>query len=447
MKKLNLFLVSMALSCSFVYAQQETLRIDSLVAAYVDEADFTGSILVAKGGKILLKKGYSFSNKETATANEPATVFNIASLTKTFTAALILKLQEQGKLSVNDKLSKFYPGYPNGDKITVHHLLTHTSGIANYTDDNNFRLLDQTKEVSLEKMIAFFKDKSLDFEPGTKFRYSNSGYTMLGYIIEKLTGGSYALALDRYIFKPLGMQRSSFGPPTESRNNAKGYGMYYKNFTYPTLTVHPSISYATGAIYSTVEDLYKWHRALQQGTLLSKKSIEVIYRKDKGPYGYGWFTDSLYGRQRVSHDGSIYGYKANINRMPEDDVCVVALSNSNNSSVGRMVRDIINILYGQPLSKPFSAQPVIAMSDSVKKSFTGAYTFNPADSMRIRVQLKDSNLVVTVGNQPPFEIEPVSKNQFKKGMTRIEFIMNPEGKAEQVYIYQRGEIMGGKKVE
>ena len=234
--------------------------------------------------------------------------------------------------------------------------------------------MDQTKEVKLNDMIAFFKDKPLLFEPGTNFRYSNSGYTMLGYIIEKITGKSYALALDHFIFQPLGMQHSSFGPKdTTNKNLAQGYMMYYKNFSLPAFKVHPSISYATGAIYSTVEDLYKWHKALQSGKFLSPKSLEVAYKKDKGNYGYGWFTDSLYGKQRVSHDGNIPGYKANINRMPEDDVCVIALSNSNNSSVGGMVRNIINILYKQPFSKTFFEQPVINMPDSIKKEFTGVY--------------------------------------------------------------------------
>jgi CubicO group peptidase (beta-lactamase class C family) len=307
--------------------------------------------------------------------------------------------------------------------------------------------MDQTKEVSLEKMMSFFKDRPLDFEPGSKFRYSNSGYTMLGYIIEKVTGMSYAKALEHFIFKPLGMQHSSFGPPSENKNLAKGYMMYYKNFSNPTFAVHPSISYATGAIYSTVEDLYKWHLALQNGNFLSKESLKAAYRKDKGSYGFGWFTDSLYGKQRVSHDGNIPGYKANINRIPEDDVCVIALSNANNSGVGGMVRNIMKILYHQPLSKTFAEQPVIAMPDSVKQSFVGIYKFRQEDSLKIAVHLKDTALIVAVDGQPEFEIVPVFKNQFKSGQTRVEFMMNKEGKPEQLVIYRKGEIMGGRKVE
>lgn len=447
MKKLTLIALIVTGLSNFLLAQQTAIeRIDSLIAQYVDNAEFIGTVLIAKEGKALLSKGYGFANKEQKTPHNTRTVFNIASLTKPFTAAMILKLAEQKKLSLDDLLSKYDPSYPSGDKITIRHLLTHTSGIANYTDDPSFRAMDQTKEVTLQQMMLFFRNKPLDFEPGTKFRYSNSGYTMLGYIIEKITAMSYGEALAHFIFKPLGMQHSSYGPPKESSNTAKGYGMYYKNFVNPALAVHPSVSYATGAIYSTVEDLYKWHLALQKSGFLSKESLRLAYQKGMGPYGFGWFSDSLYGKQRISHDGNIAGYKANINRIPEDDVCVIALSNANNSSVGGMVRNIMNILYHQPLSKTFAEQPVMAMSDSVKRSFVGFYKVNPNDSTGIAVHLKDTALFVAIDGQPEFEILPVTRNAFKNGQARIEFMMNREGRPEQILIFSKGEIAGARKV-
>ncbi len=206
MKKLVFLLLATTTLSSCLLAQNEAKKIDSLVLKYTNDAEFTGTVLISKGGNLLLKKGYGYSNTEKKIANDASTIYNIASLTKTFTAALILKLQEEGKLSIEDRLSKYYPAFPNADKITIHHLLTHTSGLFNYTDDKNFWAMDQTKEVKLEEMIVLFTDKPLQFQPGTNFRYSNSGYTMLGYIIEKVTGMSYASALDRFIFQPLGMQ-------------------------------------------------------------------------------------------------------------------------------------------------------------------------------------------------------------------------------------------------
>ena len=437
---ISLLIINLS-SCGFVLAQNETKRIDSLLLKSTENAEFCGSVLVAKSGKLLLSKGYGYSHEEQKIPNDENTVFNIASITKTFTAALILKLQEQRKLSVTDVLSKYYSGYPNGDKITIHHLLTHTSGIHNYTEDKSFQSTDQTKPLTLEEMIAFFKSKPLDFEPGTAFHYSNSGYTMLGYIIEKVTGLTYGAALETYIFKPLHMEHTSYGPPQGNKvQPATGYMMYYKNFKRPAFVVHPSISYATGAICSTVKDLYKWHQALQANKFLSETSLSAAYKKDKGNYGYGWFTDSLYGRQRVSHDGNIPGYKSNINRFPQDDVCVIALSNSNNSSVGGIVRNVVNILYHQPLPKPFGEQPVVQLADSVKKDYTGIYKFRKEDSAQVTVYVKDNSLFMTLASQPAIEILPVFKDIFKSGETRIEFKRNSLGRIQEILLFNKGEI-------
>jgi CubicO group peptidase (beta-lactamase class C family) len=431
-----------------VHAQNEPAQIDSLVTAYSNNAEFCGSILVAKKGKILLKKGYGYSDAGQQIPNNETTVFNIASVTKTFTATLILKLQEEGKLSVNDTLGKYYPGYPQGSKITIHQLLTHTSGIHDYLETKEFQQIDQAKALSVEEMIAFFKNKPLDFEPGSKFRYSNSGYTMLGYIIEKVTGMSYGNALQTYIFKPLQMRHSSFGPPdTSVTKPATGYMMYYKNFKRPSFRVNPSISYATGAIYSNVEDLYIWNNALQSGKFLSKKTLAEAYKKDKGNYGYGWVTDSLYGKQRVSHDGNIPGYKSNINRFPDDEVCVIALSNSNNSGVGGMVRNIVNILYHQPLPKAFADLPVINLPDSVKQEYTGVYKFRKEDSVQAVISLKNDHLFITLGNQHEFEIFPVFKDVFKGSNIRFEFKRNNPGQVQQIWMFKEGELAQVTKLD
>jgi hypothetical protein len=246
------------------------------------------------------------------------------------------------------------------------------------------------------------------------------------------------------IFRPLKMRHTSYGPPEKAVQLAKGYQMYFRNFSRTATPVHPSISYATGAIYSTVEDLYKWHLALQ-GNFISKPTLDSMYKKGIGPYGFGWFTDSLYGRQRVSHDGNIYGYKANINRMPGEEICVIALSNANNSSVGGLVRNIVNILCKQPLSIPFSAQPVISLPDSLLKEFTGIYQYGTTDSTIVTVRLPGKHLSVTLYGQPAFEILPIGRNQFKKDNTRVEFMKNQQGKMEAILIYRDGEFFGAKR--
>jgi CubicO group peptidase (beta-lactamase class C family) len=448
MKKFCLLLSIASVFISTILAQDESKQIDSLVTAYTNNAEFSGTVLVAKKGKILLEKGYGYSNAMQQVPNDAATVYNIASVTKTFTAALILKLQEKGKLSVKDTLGTYYPGYPQGGKITIHQLLTHTSGIHDYLAVKEFQRLDQTKALSLEEMIAFFKDKPLDFEPGSKFHYSNSGYTMLGYIIEKVTGMPYGKALQTYIFNPLHMRHTSFGPPdTTTVKLATGYMVYYKSFKRPSFRVNPSISYATGGIYSSVEDLYIWNNALQKGKFLSEKTLAQAYKKDKGNYGYGWFTDTLYGKQRVSHDGNIPGYKSNINRFPGDDICVIALSNSNNSGVGGMVRNMVNILYHQPLTTAFANLPVISIPDSVKQEYTGIYKFRKEDSVQVAIRLSDTHLFITVANQLEVEILPVFKDVFKVGTARIEFKRDNKGHVKQIWMFKDGEIAQVTKLE
>jgi CubicO group peptidase (beta-lactamase class C family) len=251
--------------------------------------------------------------------------------------------------------------------------------------------------------------------------------------------------MDQIIFKPLKLKSTSFGPPQKNLENlATGFQMYYKNYKNVSFKVHSSVSYATGAIYSSVADLYKWHKALQ-GNFLSEATKELMYKKDLGPYGYGWFTDTLFGKKRVSHDGNIPGYKSNINRMPDEDICVIALSNSNTSAVGGMVRNIIHLLFNKPLSKTFSDQPVISVADSLLKEFTGKYYMHEKDFIGVQISLQQSVLLVKVLNQEPFKMYPVGKNVFKSDGKRIEFRRNDKGEIEFVFMYVRDEFLAARK--
>ncbi|HTE27728.1 serine hydrolase domain-containing protein [Flavitalea sp.] len=427
------------------FDKKKSDRIDSLVNAGFENREFTGTVFVIKDGKLLMHKGYGYSDVMNKIHNGEETIYNIASITKTFTSALIMKLQESGKVSVEDNLSKYYPGFPNADKITIRHLLTHSSGLPDYVQDQGFRNSDQTKEATLEVMIGWFRDKPLNFEPGTKFMYSNSGYTLLGYVIEKITGMPYSEALVKYIFKPLEMNHTSFGPPKDTAKLARGYGMYFKNFQRLTPAVHPSISYATGAIYSTTGDLSKWHEALQSGKFLNKLSLIAMYHRDKGNYGFGWFTDSLYGKQRVSHDGNIQGYKSNINRFPGDNTCIIALSNANNSAVGGMVRNIVNILYDQPFSKSIMDAPVLRLPDSLKTAYTGTYRFGSSDKEKISIALDKDDLVLSIPGNKEMRLEALNPNVFRSGSARIEFSGPGKGQYNQVMIFNKGEFLGAQK--
>jgi len=236
-------------------------ELEQAVITFVRQEKFTGTILVARKGHILIHKAYGLKNAATGEPNTINVIYQTGSFARKVKAVVILKLQEQGKLSVTDKISQYIPGYPNGDKITIHHLLSHTSGIYNYTDNKAFMASDQSQPVTLDSMIRLFKDQPLNFEPGTRFSYSNSGYTLLGAIIEKVTGQSYQSVLEKLILKPLGLRHTGYdyGVLNDS-NKTQGYNQYRSGDFILANPVHSSILYTTGALYSTTGDLYKWHQ-------------------------------------------------------------------------------------------------------------------------------------------------------------------------------------------
>jgi CubicO group peptidase (beta-lactamase class C family) len=275
MKKIFV-LVAVLFIGHFSFAQGD--KLDALIDAYARLYKFNGSALVAKNGTILLNKGYGFRNAADKVANNEQTIFQLGSITKQFTSAVILKLQEEKKLSVSDKLSKYFPGYPKGDSITIEQLLTHTSGIYSYTNDPNFMANEVTKPANREMMMALFRDKPFDFSPGTSWNYSNSGYSLLGYIIEAVTKKPYEQAVRKYIFTPLHMTHSGFDfTHLKNKEKATGYFELNDKETIAAPIVDSSVSYSAGAIYSTTGDLYLWHKALQKNKILSKAQQEKAY--------------------------------------------------------------------------------------------------------------------------------------------------------------------------
>lgn len=363
-------------------------ELDSLMAAY---KDFHGTVLVARRGTVLLKKGYGSSG------DQENTIYPIASVTKTFTATAILKLAERGKLSLEDKLSKYYPGYPHGDSITIRHLLNHTSGIYNYTMNREFMETAAGQPATEEQMLALFKDKPLDFSPGTGWNYSNSGYMLLGYIIQKVTGSAYHEVLRKYLFSPEGMNSSGFDF-THLQTPLKAYSEAPK--------VDSSVSFAAGSIYSTVGDLYKWHQLLQtQADMLAPAYIPL-----KGNYGYGWIIDSLYGRRVVAHSGGIWGFRSNFARIPEDDICIILLSNTETPLLEAMTRKILAVLYHQPYELP-GKKVTITLSTSVLQKYVGTYEIKERD-LQIAIKLEDGKLIAAPSKGPPSVLCAVDETHF-----------------------------------
>jgi CubicO group peptidase (beta-lactamase class C family) len=360
-----LAIVSLLTLFSFLTAQDKTLKIDALLRQYQEYAQFNGSVLVADNGKVIFKKGYGDANKEWNIPNTPDTKFRLGSITKQFTATLVLQLVEEGKIRLDGKVADYLPEYPKpmGEKITIHHLLTHSSGIPNYTGFPNFRRELSKLTSAPADFIKVFWNLPLDFEPGSKFSYSNSGYFLLGVILEKVTGKSYARLLDEKIFKPLGMANSGYDVSgTVIPKRAAGYQKLGGKFINAEL-IDMSTPFSAGALYSTVEDLFLWDRALEGDKVLSSKSKALIFEPrirtsiSSGSlerYGYGWFIgnepvgssgDSIFA---ISHGGSINGFNALIGRFPGTQSLIVLLNNTGSAPVGAIAQGILGILYDKP---------------------------------------------------------------------------------------------------
>ena len=356
-----LFLFILFIAATMVNAQDKAAAIDEMMKLHNQYGHFNGSVLVAEKGRVIYKKGFGMANMEWNIPNDPDTKFRLASITKQFTAALILQLAEQGKIKLDGKLTDYLPDYrkDTGDRITVHQLLNHTSGIPNYTSVPNFFKEDSRDAYTPADFVKKFAVGDLEFEPGTKFNYNNSAYSILGAIIEKVTGKSYAQVMQENIFTPVGMKNSGYD--THSAlipKRATGYTKTRKGYINADY-LDMSIPYAAGSLYSTAEDLYLWDQALYGDKILSAKSKELMFKPNLENYGYGignqvfTLSDKKTLVPTVGHSGGIHGFSTHIIRFTSDKHLIVLLDNSaQGGQQVRMINAIANILYGQPFDSP-----------------------------------------------------------------------------------------------
>lgn len=390
---------------------QDTLagKLDEVVTTYFKYNKFNGSVLVAKGGKILLRKGYGFSNVKNQSLNDAQTIFQVGSITKEFTAAIILRLAKQRKLKLSDPLSKYFTGFPKGDSITIKNLLTQTSGIFNYTDINDIWIQSGLPTGERNVLDTIMK-KPLLFSPGEKFSYSNSNYMLLAYIIQKVTHRSYESVVREQIFQPLGMSQSGFDfQDGKIKNKATGYWTLSSARVTEGPISDSSEFIGSGEIYSTVGDLYKWHVALQQGKILSGAVQKEAYRAYKGQYGYGWELDMIYGKKIVGHGGRMFGFESKMIRIPADDLFVILLNNNSDKPFLNLIsRKIMAVLYHQPYTLP--EQPVI-LPEQELKIFTGSYG---ADEHHIfEVRLINGHLFGIESPENMLELHPLKNERFR----------------------------------
>ena len=351
-----------------VLAQDHSAKIQEVLTLANKYRQFNGSALVAENGKVIYKGGFGLANMEWNIANAADTKFRLGSITKQFTATVILQLVEQGKIKLDAKLTDYLPDYrkDTGDKVTIHHLLTHTSGIPSYTGLPGFFHNVSRNPYKVSDFVKQYASGNLEFEPGTKFSYNNSGYFLLGAIIERVTGKTYEQALQEMIFDRVGMKNTGYDHhATIIPKRATGYSQTidgYANAAYLDM----SIPYAAGSLYSTVEDLYLWDQALYTDKLLTPQSKELMYKPFLEEYAYGWVitkTSFKVNDQPVSiitHDGGINGFTTRIVRFPKEKNLIVILDNTGSTNLARLSERLARILYGQPYELPkMSIAPVL----------------------------------------------------------------------------------------
>ena len=327
-------------------------RIDDLAAKELAKPGAVGlSVAVARGDRVIHEKGYGKADLELGVPATDANVFRIASVTKQFTAAAIVRLAEQGKLALDDDITK-HIDYPTHDRtITIRHLLTHTSGIKNYTDVPGF-FETVSHDLPPERVLDPVRDLPLDFEPGTKWSYSNTNYHLLGMIIEKVTGVPYARHVQEELFTPLNLRRTRYDVATDIiSGRARGYGVINGapvNASYLSMT----IPYAAGGLLSSAGDLARWQIALRDGKVVSKESYRQMTTPAKlsdgssAPYGFGLFMSDVDGHPNLMHEGGIPGFNAILVYFTNEQLTIAVISNSPAASAGLLAAQIACEAFG-----------------------------------------------------------------------------------------------------
>ena len=403
-------------------AQIPPHKFDNHIQAYVRNGDFSGSVLVARNGRVLFRKSYGFANTEWKVPNAENTKFHIASITKTFTAAGIVILERQGKLKFGDPLSKYIPGYLNGERITIEEMLLHSSGLPDYYSLPEYATKKYDR-VTLPDLIAWVKNKPLDFLPGSKSSYSNTGYGFLAYIIEQVSGKAYDEFIADEILKPAGMKDTGkFQDEGVISSRASGYqpaledsGLRNAPFYDKTILI------GSGSLYSTTGDLYLWAQATQSGHFFDMHQLAH-------PYGWGE-RETKSGHNYIEQSGRAPGFASHMSIFPDDDLTVIVLGNLEDAAVNVMADDLANLALGENVNPP---PPRPKRTDAARRpeDYAGTYEVNPTFLLDVRAHGSDLYLRGTGGDYLP--LEPLGKESFfyRQLYVKVDFKRDKSGKIE-----------------
>lgn len=425
-----------------------TSEFDKLLSEQFKPGETGCAALVAVKGEIIYKKAFGMADLELNVPMQADMIFRVGSITKQFTAIAILQLMEQGKLSLQDDITSFIPDYPTqAYKITIEHLLTHTSGIKSYTGTPDFQKYIR-EDLSPAEIIDKFRNLPMEFSPGAKWNYNNSGYILLGYIIEKASGKTYAEYIEENLFRPAGMTSTSYGNDKNIiKNRASGYqpeGDKTVNADYLSML----LPYSAGSIMSTVEDLFRWNRALISYKLVKKETLEKAFTEYKlsdgkgSSYGYGWFLRQLQGSPTIEHGGAINGFLCNALYLPGEDIFVAVFSNSTGKAPDMVSTKMAAVALGKPLN-----YKEIPVSADVLDQYTGVY--EDENSNQRFITLDSTQLYSQRGGGQKYKIRPLANDKFffDNSFTTITFRRNESGLVTEAVMDDRGTLTIWKKSE
>ena len=455
-------LSSAAAQHSTVTRDAYRLRADSLVYTYLAESHApSAAFAVIRGSDTLAYGAYGLADidvRRPATAN---TIYEIGSLTKQFTSAAIMKLVEQGRVRLDDDLSKYVPQFPlQGKKVSIHELLNHTSGIHSYTSSPSWQKT-WNDVLSPDAIIRFVAADTFDFAPGTAYRYDNTGYVLLGMVIEKASGQKYAKYLDAQLFKPLGLEQTSYCP---SHTSDPAFALGYSKGPSGTVRAqfldlsHP---FSAGALCSTVGDFAKWQRALDGGKVVSPASYALMSTADtldngrKINYGFGLVPGMFDGHKTVSHTGGINGFATAGTYVPDDSLSIVVFTNYDAESPQGVVQNLLRVAYGEdPVSRVRGAAPTQAAAPSLstadRDAIVGNYTLQlpGGQTLPIKFFVDGTRLMAQAQGQGANEIRYLGNYEFGVAFDpALRFTFTIEaGKATKVTLLQGGAKMEGPRV-
>jgi CubicO group peptidase (beta-lactamase class C family) len=425
------------LQASLPVAAQDIARMDEVMKYYAGEKLFMGSVLVVKDDKVLLDKAYGFANLEWSIPNTPQTKFRLGSLTKQFTAAAVLLLEERGKLKLDDPIGKFVADAPAAwDKVTIFNLLTHTAGVPNYTSFPTFKSVMRQSMTPI-KLIATFRDKPLDFPPGAKFDYSNSNYILLGAVIEKVSGLPYPKFLQENLFTPLGMMDTGYDTAsTILPMRAAGYTRR-NNALMNDDFIDMSIPYAAGSLYSTTHDMLAWEKGLYGGKLLKPASLNKMMTPYKEEYGFGIVIHDDGGHMRFSHNGGINGFATALGWYPDDHLAIVVLDNVANGNPNQMLARLANITFGRPVVLP-SERKEVAVARATLDRYAGNYQIDHGPVLAI--SRDGDHLYSQAGSQQKIEMFGETGGGFftKAVDSQVTFVVSDDGPANALVLHREG---------